>query len=48
MGKSSLLLFHQLDLDYLSANGYILKTTKEDYDKGALDVTRLSLLVTTK
>ena len=34
------------DVDYLSVNGYILKTTKEDYDKGADDVTRLSQITT--
>lgn len=34
------------DLDYLSANGYILRTTKEDYDKGVSDVTRLSQMTT--
>ena len=34
------------DLDYLSSNGYILRTIKEDYDKEALDVARLSLFVT--
>ena len=32
------------DLDYLSANGYALRTTKEDYDKGVQDVARLSQL----
>ena len=30
------------DIDYLSANGYVLRTTKDDYDKGAEDVARLS------
>ena len=30
------------DIDYLSANGYILRTTKEDYDRGGEDVARLS------
>ena len=30
------------DLDYLSVNGYILRTTKEDYDKWNADVARLS------
>jgi hypothetical protein len=30
------------DLDYLSTNGYVLSTTKEDYDKGVADVARLS------
>jgi len=30
------------DLDYLSANGYVLRTTKDDYDKGVQDVARLS------
>src|SRR2546425_8340590 len=33
------------DLDYLSVNGYILRTTKEDYDKGVADVTRLSQMI---
>ncbi|MDG6997321.1 MAG: hypothetical protein JRN52_15500 [Nitrososphaerota archaeon] len=32
------------DLDYLSVNGYTLRTTKEDYEKGAQDVARLSQL----
>ena len=30
------------DIDYLSANGYIMRTNKEDYDKGVGDVARLS------
>ncbi|MGD0424832.1 MAG: hypothetical protein ABSA92_15450 [Candidatus Bathyarchaeia archaeon] len=30
------------DIDYLSANGYIMRTTKDDYDKGVEDVARLS------
>ncbi len=30
------------DLDYLSTGGYVLGTTKEDYDKGNDDVARLS------
>lgn len=30
------------DLEYLSANGYLLKTTKEDYEKGVNDVARMS------
>jgi hypothetical protein len=34
------------DLEYLSANGYVLKTTKEDYEKGASDVARISQLIT--
>jgi hypothetical protein len=29
-------------IEYLSANGYILRTTKDEYDKGAGDVARLS------
>ena len=33
------------DLDYLSANGYVLKATKEEYNKGVEDVSRLSELV---
>src|SRR5712692_3813704 len=33
------------DLDYLSANGYVLRTTKEDYDKGVGEVARLSQLM---
>ncbi len=32
------------DIQYLSLNGYILETTKEDYDKGVNDVARLSQL----
>ena len=34
------------DFDYLSVNGYILMTSKEDYDKGANDVARLSQITT--
>ena len=34
------------DLDYLSANSYVLKTTKEDYEKRASDVARMSQLLT--
>lgn len=30
------------DLEYLSANGYVLKTTREDYEKGVGDVARMS------
>ena len=30
------------DIDCLSATGYLLKTTKEDYDQGVRDVARLS------
>lgn len=32
------------DLDFLSANGHVLRTTKEEYSKTAEDVTRLSKL----
>jgi hypothetical protein len=31
-----------VDLDYLSTNGYILRTTKDDYEKEVEDVARLS------
>jgi hypothetical protein len=34
------------DLDYLSSNGYILATTKEDYAKSADEVAKLSQLTT--
>src|SRR5438552_4445752 len=34
------------DLEYLSVNGYVQKTTKEDYEKGASDVARLSQIYT--
>jgi len=34
------------DLEYWSVNGYVLKTTKEDYEKGASDVARLSQIYT--
>jgi hypothetical protein len=34
------------DLEYLSTNGYVLKTTKEDYEKGASDVARMSQVLT--
>ncbi len=32
------------DLGYLSANGYVMSTSKEDYDKGVAEVSRLSQL----
>jgi len=34
------------DLDYLSDSGYVLKTNKEDYDKGVDDVAKLTQLIT--
>src|SRR6266849_3590287 len=34
------------DLEYWSVNGYVLKTTKEDYEKGINDVARLSQIYT--
>ncbi len=34
------------DLEYWSVNGYVLKTTKEDYEKGVNDVARLSQIYT--
>jgi len=34
------------DLNYLSVDGYVLRTTKEDYDKGADEVARLSQMTT--
>lgn len=34
------------DLDYLSSNGYVLATTKDDYQKEVDDVSRLSQLTT--
>ncbi len=34
------------DLEYWSINGYVQKTTKEDYEKGASDVARLSQIYT--
>src|SRR3989442_14587552 len=34
------------DLEYLSVNGYVLKTTKEDYEKRASDNARLSQIYT--
>jgi hypothetical protein len=33
------------DLDFLSANGYILRTTKEEYDKGVDEVAKLSQMI---
>ena len=33
------------DLDYLSANGYVLRTTQEDRDKGIAELARLSQLI---
>lgn len=33
-----------VDLDYLSVNGFVLRTTKEDHDKGVESVERLSQL----
>src|SRR2546426_10418017 len=35
-----------VDLDYLSANGYVLMVTKDDYEKRANDVARLSQIIT--
>ncbi len=34
------------DLEYLSVNGYVLKTSKDDYEKGTNDVARLSQMIT--
>jgi hypothetical protein len=34
------------DLNYLSVNGYVLTTAKEDYDKGVDEVARLSQITT--
>jgi hypothetical protein len=34
------------DLGYLSDNGYVLRSTKEDYDKGVAEVARLSQATT--
>jgi hypothetical protein len=34
------------DFDYLTANGYVLSTTKEDYDKEVEDIARLTQLTT--
>src|SRR2546428_13362345 len=34
------------DLEYLSANGYVLMVTKDDYEKEANDVARLSQIIT--
>src|SRR3989442_11414551 len=34
------------DLEYLSANGYVLMVTKDDYVKRANDVARLSQIIT--
>src|SRR5437667_3236106 len=33
------------DLEYLSVNNYVLKTTKEDYEKEAIDAARFSQLL---
>jgi hypothetical protein len=33
------------DLDFLSANGYVLRTTKEEYDKGVDEVATLSQMI---
>ena len=35
----------QADLDYLAANGYLLRTTKDDYDRGVTEVGRISQMV---
>jgi hypothetical protein len=35
----------QTDLDYLSANGYVLRASKEDYDRGVAEVAKLTDLV---
>src|SRR5438552_18048859 len=34
------------DLEYLSVNGYLLKTTKDDYEKGTNDVASLAQITT--
>src|SRR5207245_9883738 len=34
------------DLQYLSANGYVLMVTKDDYEKRANDVARLAQIIT--
>jgi hypothetical protein len=34
-----------VDVDYLSANGYVERTTKEDRDKGLAEVTRISQMI---
>jgi len=34
------------DLNYLSVNGYVLRTAKEDHDKGVVEVARLSQMTT--
>ena len=34
------------DIDFLSANGYVVRTTKDDYEKGVKDVARLTQLST--
>jgi len=39
---SSIIALPSADMGYLSANGYILRTTKADYDKGVADVGRLT------
>jgi hypothetical protein len=35
----------QADLDFLTTNGYVLASTKEDYDKGVEEVARLGVLI---
>jgi hypothetical protein len=35
----------QADLDYLSADGYVLRTTRDEHDKGVGEVSRLSQII---
>jgi hypothetical protein len=39
-------LVPSVDLDYLFVNGYVLKTSKEDHDKGVDNVAKLSQMIT--
>jgi len=45
-GSGSITPIPTSDIDYLSTTGYVLKTTKVDYDKGVEDVAKLSQLTT--
>ena len=44
-GQEPLTPIPPADLDYLSSNGYVLRTTKEDHDKGLTELARLSQLI---
>jgi hypothetical protein len=44
-GQEPIAPIPQPDIDYLSTNGYVLRTSKEDHDKGLTEVARISGLI---